>query len=122
MSSYSLGESMPFRYDLEASYVQYELAPAPLERLMEEKFGALCKEEGIKRMEMTPIQRLFLTHYRCPSCKLLPLYHLDLTYTKKARCEKCGHLVSFTSGGKYGKMRKKLAVMLWQARGASHVS
>lgn len=88
----------------------------PLERLMEQKVGALCSAEGISRVEMSPIQRLFLTHYRCHACKLLPLYRLDLSHVKRARCGRCGQVVSFTSAGKYGKMRKQLAVMLWQAR------
>jgi hypothetical protein len=120
MSSYRLGETL--HCDPEAGYVQYELGQAPMEKLLEEKFHVLCIEEGIKRVEMTPIQRLFLTHYRCPTCKLLPLYHLDLSHFKKVRCGKCGHLVSFTNGGKYGKMRKKLALVLWQARGRHDVS
>jgi hypothetical protein len=112
---------MPFRYDLEVSYAQYEAALGPMERLLEEKFSALCREEGLCQVGMTVMQRLFLTHYRCSGCKLLPLYHLDLSHPKKARCNKCGHLVSFTSAGKYGKMRKKLALMLWQARSERYV-
>ena len=121
MSSYGLGEPVSFRYDLEAGHAQYEAALGPMERLLEEKFSALCREEGIRQVGMAVMQRLFLTHYRCSACKLLPLYHLDLSNTKKARCGKCGHLVSFTSAGKYGKMRKKLALMLWQARGERYV-
>ncbi|AIF82793.1 hypothetical protein NTE_00713 [Candidatus Nitrososphaera evergladensis SR1] len=105
--------SRSFRYDLEPAY---EPMLTPMERLLEQKVSILCVAEGISRVEMSPIQRLFLTHYRCSTCKLLPLYRLDLSHIKRARCGRCGHLVSFTSAGKYGKMRKKLALMLWQAR------
>ncbi|UVS67903.1 hypothetical protein [Nitrososphaera viennensis] len=108
--------SPPVRYDMEKQEAAYRTEFAPMERLLEQKVGALCNDEGISHMEMSPIQRLFLTHYRCPACKLLPLYRLDLSHIKRARCGRCGHLVSFTSAGKYGKMRKKLAMMLWQAR------
>lgn len=115
MSSYGLGETMPFGHGMGPDYA-YEAGLGLMERLLEEKFGALCREEGMRRVEMTTVQRLFLTHYRCSACKLLPLYHLDLSHPKKVRCGKCGHLVSFTNAGKYGRMRKKLALMLWQAR------
>jgi hypothetical protein len=111
---------MPFRYDTGPGYA-YEIGLAPMERLLEEKLGALCREEGLRQIGMTVTQRLFLTHYRCSACKLLPLYRLDLTHTKKARCGKCGQMVSFTSAGKYGKMRKKLAFMLWHARSGQYV-
>ncbi|HVX02388.1 MAG TPA: hypothetical protein VHA09_04475 [Nitrososphaera sp.] len=87
-----------------------------MERLLEQNMGELCRAEGISRVEMLPIQRMFVTHYRCHACKLLPLYRLDLSHIKRPRCGRCGHLVSFTNAGKYGKMRKKLAVMLWRAR------
>jgi DNA-directed RNA polymerase subunit RPC12/RpoP len=113
---------MQFRYDLEYDYLHLEPDYAAMERLLEEKFGTLCREAGLKRVEMSPIQRLFLTHYRCSACKLLPLYRLDLTHFKKVRCGKCGHMVSFTNGGKYGRMRKRLALMLWQARSGRDVS
>jgi hypothetical protein len=87
-----------------------------MDNLLDTKMNILFKEEGIDRTTMLPIQRMFLTHYRCSVCKLLPLYLLDLSYLNKPRCGKCGKLVSFKSTGKYGKMRKKLARMLWQVK------
>lgn len=82
------------------------------DQVLNEMAEQLCNREGIGYRSLEPIQRLFLTHYRCPMCKLLPLYYLDITYPKRVRCGKCGHLVSFTNSGKYGRLRKKLAFML----------
>lgn len=81
--------------------------------LLSQKAEQLCKLEGINYKGLEPIQRLFLTHYRCPICKLLPLYHLNLAHAKRVRCSKCGNLISFTSSGKYGRLRKKIAFTLW---------
>jgi hypothetical protein len=81
--------------------------------LLSQKAEQICKVEGINYKALEPIQRLFLTHYRCPICKLLPLYHLNLAHPKRVRCGKCGNLISFTSSGKYGRLRKKIAFMLW---------
>jgi hypothetical protein len=81
--------------------------------LLSQKAEQLCKTERINYKALEPIQRLFLTHYRCPICKLLPLYHLNLAHPKRVRCSKCGNLISFTSSGKYGRLRKKIAFTLW---------
>lgn len=122
MSSYRLGETLRSGFDLAIRTMQYEPDPSMMEKLLEEKFVILCDEEKISRAEIRSIQWLFLTHYRCSECKLMPLYNLDLTYSRKVRCGKCGRLVSFTNRGKYGKMRKKLAVMLRQAKSEQNVS
>lgn len=81
--------------------------------LLGQKAEQLCRTEGINYKGLEPIQKLFLTHYRCPICKLLPLYLLNLAHPKRARCRKCGNLISFTSSGKYGRLRKKIAFTLW---------
>ena len=83
--------------------------------LLGQKAEQLCKSEGINYRALEPIQRLFLTHYRCPTCKLVPLYYLDLKHPKRVRCNKCGNLVSFNNSGKYGRLRKKIALALWFA-------
>ena len=90
--------------------------------LLSQKAEELCKVEGIHYKGLEPIQRMFLTHYRCPICKLLPLYHLNLAHPKRVRCSKCGNLISFTSSGKYGRLRKKIAFTLWLAEGKKSVS
>jgi hypothetical protein len=84
--------------------------PTP-EQLLAEKTKQICISEGISYVGLKPVQRLFLTHYRCPKCKLLPLYLLDL-HPKRARCRSCGHPVTFKNSGKYGKMRKKIAFLM----------
>ncbi|MCI0557895.1 MAG: hypothetical protein MN733_05325, partial [Nitrososphaera sp.] len=71
-----------------------------------------CREEGIAFERLGPIQRLFLTHYRCPMCKLVPLYYVNVVHPKRVRCGKCGNLISFRNSGKYGKLRKKIAFTL----------
>ncbi len=71
-----------------------------------------CREEGIVYETLGPIQRLFLTHYRCPTCKLLPLNYVNVEHPKRVRCGMCGTQISFRNSGKYGKLRKKIAFML----------
>ena len=75
----------------------------------------VCQRYNIPFILMTPIQKKFLTHYRCCYCGLLPLFHLNLTHLTRVRCRKCGQLVTFRTRGKYGKIRKAVAVEL--ARG-----
>lgn len=87
------------------------------ERLLAEKAKQVCNSEGISYVGLKPIQRLFLTHYRCSKCKLLPLYQLDL-HPKRARCKSCGHPVAFKNAGKYGRMRKKIAFLMQRERPA----
>ena len=96
----------------QAAIEDYISAP---EQLLAEKARQICISEGISYVGLKPIQRLFLTHYRCPKCKLLPLYHLDL-HPKRARCRSCGHPVAFKSSGKYGKLRKKIAFLIMQEK------
>ena len=81
-----------------------------------------CMAEGINYKGLEPIQRLFLTHYRCPMCKLLPLYYLNLAHPKRVRCGKCGNLITFTNAGKYGRLRKKIAFKLWIGDAGAYVS
>lgn len=81
-------------------------------QLLTEKADQVCSAEGISYVKLKPIQRLFLTHYRCHKCKLLPLYCLDIAHLKRVRCGTCGHQVSFTNSGKYGRLRKKIALLL----------
>lgn len=72
----------------------------------------ICSNRNIGFSNLTPIQRLFIMHYRCHACGLLPLYYLDLVHIKRVRCTKCSNLISFTSSGKYGKIRKEIAFTL----------
>ncbi len=97
-------------------------AKAFLDRMLEKKAGALSRQEGFNYLELTPVQRLFVTSYWCPVCKLLPLYALNLAHHNKVRCGKCGNVISFPGKGKYGKLRKKVAFAIWnELRGGQDV-
>lgn len=123
MSSFRIGETLESRYVRDGDGLFLDRPAHALQStLLDEKARLVCKELGLSYSTMSPVQRLFLTHYRCSVCKLVPLYFLDLAHPKKARCGKCGHLVSFTSSGKYGKMRKKLALVLQIKGGGESVS
>lgn len=83
-----------------------------MQRLLDEKARLVCRDENLSYASMSTIQRLFLTHYRCSICKLQPVYLLDIACSRKARYGKCGHKVQFKNSGKYGRLRKKLALLL----------
>jgi|ERR671924_552548 hypothetical protein len=124
MSSYTYGSRRIEYADRENSQAiflrdmidgqQQQQQPSP-DLLLSQKAEQMCKIEGINYRDLVPIQRLFLTHYRCPTCKLLPLYHLNLAHPKRVRCGRCSSFVNFTNSGKYGRLRKKLAFMLWRS-------
>lgn len=112
MSSYSEGRQIEYTERKSGAILLDRVHTSP-DLLLSQKAEQLCKMEGINYKGLEPIQRLFLTHYRCPICKLLPLYNLNLAHPKRVRCSKCGNLIGFTSSGKYGRLRKKIAFMLW---------
>jgi hypothetical protein len=112
MSSFQVREKLESRYMRDEDGM-FPGRPAPAQDTrLERNARVVCKDVGLDYNDMSPVQRLFLTHYKCPICKLVPLDQIDLKHCKKVRCGKCGHIVSFTSAGKYGKMRKKLAMFL----------
>jgi hypothetical protein len=115
MSSYSEGRQIEYTDERKSGILLLDgivsIQTSP-DLMLSQKAEQLCKTEGINYKQLEPIQRLFLTHYRCPICKLLPLYHLNLAHPKRVRCSKCGNLIQFTSSGKYGRLRKKIAFML----------
>lgn len=92
------------------------------DQVLSQKAEQQCIADGINYKGLEPIQRLFLTHYRCPMCKLLPLYYLNLAHPKRVRCGKCGNLITFTNAGKYGRLRKKIAFTIWLGEPRFHVS
>ena len=116
MSSYSEGREIEYTDERKSGIILLDGIVRTLvspDLLLSQKAEELCKAEGITYKGLEPIQTLFLTHYRCPICKLLPLYHLNLAHPKRVRCSKCGNLIQFTSSGKYGRLRKKIAFALW---------
>ncbi|TLY12008.1 MAG: hypothetical protein E6K85_00290 [Thaumarchaeota archaeon] len=116
MSSYSEGREVEYTDERKSGIILLDGIVRTLvspDLLLSQRAEQLCKAEGITYKGLEPIQRLFLTHYRCPICKLLPLFHLNLAHPKRVRCSKCGNLIQFTSSGKYGRLRKKIAFALW---------
>jgi len=116
MSSYSEGREIEYTDERKSGIILLDGIVRTLvspDLLLSQRAEQLCKAEGITYKGLEPIQRLFLTHYRCPICKLLPLFHLNLAHPKRVRCSKCGNLIQFTSSGKYGRLRKKIAFALW---------
>lgn len=79
------------------------------------KARCACEKSKVEFRVLSTVQRKFVTHYRCPQCGLLPLYHLDLTHPKRVRCGKCRHTVPLRNSGKYGRLRKEIAIELWLA-------
>lgn len=113
MSSYSEGRQVEYADERKSGTLLLDGVQASPDHLLSQKAEQLCKAEGINYRGLEPIQRLFLTHYRCPICKLLPLYHLNLAQPKRVCCSKCGYLISFINSRKYGRLRKKIAFLLW---------
>ena len=114
MSHYYVGEISRAQCDADVVVLDYDSAEGSLDRMLDRKASILSKDQGFSYRDMTPVQRVFLTHYWCPICKLLPLYALDLRHRNKVRCGKCRNVICFPGKGKYGKIRKKLAFLLWQ--------
>lgn len=90
--------------------VSYGKERASIDGMLLTRTRAVCERNKIEFGKLSPIQRKFVTHYRCNQCGLLPLYHLNLLHVKRVRCRKCGQLVSFKRRGKYGKLRKEIAL------------
>ena len=112
MSSYSEGRQVEYTDGRKSGALLLDGMQVSLDLLLSQKAEDLCKVEGINYKGLEPIQRLFLTHYRCPICTLT-LYRFNLAHPKRVRCTIPEDLISFTSSGKYGRLRKKIAFTLW---------
>lgn len=90
------------------------------DELMIKLAKSFCQRYSIVFLKLTNIQRKFVTHYRCNNCGLLPLHCINLSHIKRVRCGKCGELIAFKGTGKYGRLRKEIALELremgWYAR------
>ena len=87
-----------------------------MDHLLDEIARIACANHQVRYESLSMIQRLFITHYRCEMCGLMPLYSLDLTHKKGVRCDKCRTLVSFKKTGKYGGLRKEIAALIQTRR------
>jgi DNA-directed RNA polymerase subunit RPC12/RpoP len=83
-----------------------------MDQVLLKRTKEICERYKIPFLQLSTIQKKFVTHYRCNQCGLLPLYYLDLLHLKRVRCRKCGQMVSFKKKGKYGKLRKEIAIEL----------
>ena len=88
--------------------------PSSLGVILEEQLEFLLASQGMRRHDLQPIQLLFISHYRCSMCGLLPVYRMNLSRPKRPRCNRCGYSISLCRTGKYSKLRRKLAWMVWQ--------
>jgi hypothetical protein len=71
-----------------------------------------CSKQGMDFLQMHPVFRTALTHYRCTACGVQPLYCMDTRSLNKTRCGVCGRLVRLSNSGKHGKVRKMIALSL----------
>ena len=55
-------------------------------------------------------ERLLLTRFYCSICGLMPFYYLNLRHLNRVRCGKCSSLINLRNSGKYGRIRKKIAI------------
>jgi ribosomal protein S27AE len=55
-------------------------------------------------------ERLLLTRFYCSICGLVPFYYLDLLHLNRVRCGKCSSFIVLRNSGKYGKIRKRIAI------------
>lgn len=70
----------------------------------------VCREAGIDYNKIPARERFLLVRFRCAQCGMQPLYLLDLQYSNKAKCLTCSQIVSVKNRGKYGKIRKRIAI------------
>jgi DNA-directed RNA polymerase subunit RPC12/RpoP len=89
-------------------------ATASFEEMMDWKANMMERLQALGLTELTVQKATHITHYSCPTCKLQPLFLLNLEHHNKVRCRKCGHLIPFPGRGKYGKIKKKLALATWE--------
>ena len=59
--------------------------------------------------------KLLLTGFHCLLCGPLPFYYLDLRNLNRVRCGRCSSLVVLRNSGKYGRIRKKIAISACRA-------
>lgn len=114
-----LSASEDFAY--RADTIPYEEGQS-MERLLVETARRICEKYKIAFEQLAPIQRKFITHYRCHQCRLLPLNFVDVSHFKRVRCRQCGQLVAFRNCGKYGKLRKEIAYEIWREMNGTDTS
>ena len=105
-------QSLIQREGQERTYDNFHNKGMAIEEMLLKKTKDICERYKIHFVQLTLVQRKFVTHYRCSQCGLMPLYCLDLLHVKRVRCRECGQLIAFRIKGKYGKLRKEIAIEL----------
>jgi hypothetical protein len=82
-----------------------------LESLLTKCVHHVCSAENIDYNKIPVRERIFLVRFRCPCCGMLPIYMLDLEHLNKVKCSVCAHIVTLRNRGKYGRVRKKVAIL-----------
>jgi hypothetical protein len=98
------------RKELGYPKLDYDIERMTADNLLVNRTIATCRKYKLEFSKLSTIQRKFITHYRCSQCGLLPLYKISLLHVKRVRCGNCGQLIGFTRKGKYGKLRKEIAI------------
>ena len=70
--------------------------------------------QGIDYGRIPLRERCLLTKFRCANCGLNPVYLLDLQHLNKVRCLVCSQIVNLKNRGKYGRIRKKVAIATFE--------
>jgi hypothetical protein len=83
--------------------------------MLSDTIRQVVSHAGIDYASLSIINRLLLSRFRCPLCGSLPIYFLDLKYLNKARCGKCSTVIGLKNSGKYGKLKKRIAILTCSA-------
>lgn len=81
-----------------------------LESCISECARRVCIREGIDYDAIPIRERFLLTRIRCTKCGMRPLYMLDLQHLNKVKCMRCSYIVNLRNKGKYGRIRKQVAL------------
>lgn len=83
--------------------------------ILRDSIQQVLRLAGIEFKSLSMVSRMILTKFRCPLCGSLPIYYLDLKYLNKARCGKCSTVIGLKNSGKYGKLKKQIAILTCNA-------
>jgi hypothetical protein len=83
--------------------------------ILRDMIRQVVSHAGVDYASLSIINRLLLSRFRCPLCGSLPIYFLDLKYLNKARCGKCSTVIGLKNSGKYGKLKKQIAILTCSA-------
>ena len=80
------------------------------DRILRKNARRIANLAGMDYDSLVIADRLILTRFRCSVCGDLPFYFLDTRHVNRMRCGKCSGLISLKNTGKYGRLRKMIAI------------